>query len=382
VNDPQDPVSAITTELLAPLNAAQHRLLDVIAGGFADSEWPMFDYVDALLERDGIDAASTLESLPSLTWYGPALWSRGGGNPPPRDSTVALTVLGLTKARWAGGLTILIAYFEFLRRAAAWRRTLPVGRRQPRQLQLHSASSVVTETLVVPDLELTPHFWHELMNHEPLLIQGPASTLEGGASWEREIPRRNLDFNGVDEYIAATVAFMYTPPRVAPMAAPSPLDLVAALDYLDVVWRLVNGGNHLFRLHSAQRAAQLAFPAETENEFTSRLTGLGEILRSARVPGSGKKERDKPLGALETHLVSKLPDSEARLLGAIDLLHAVIDVRDAGQHSAAGSKGASALVTLGIGYPPTSWSGAWSVVSARTIEALDAIREELATLAE
>jgi hypothetical protein len=175
---------------------------------------------------------------------------------------------------------------------------------------------------------------------------------------------------------------MYTPPRVMPMAAPSPLGLVAALDFLDIVWRLVESGDHLFRLHSAQRTAQLAFPAETENEFTSRLTGLVEILRSVRVPASGKTERDQPLGPLETHLVSKLPDSETRVRGAIRVLHAVIDVRDAGQHSAAGSKGASALVTLGIGYPPASWSGAWSTVSARTIEALDTIREELSTLAE
>jgi hypothetical protein len=351
VNNAHDSVSAIAEELLAPLNAEQQRLVDLIAGGFAESKWPMFDYVDAQLERDGIDAASTLESLPAVGWYGPASWIKAPGNPPPRDSTVTLTILGLARANWAPGLAILIAYFEFLRRAAEWRRSVPAARRQPRQLQLQSTSAVVTETLVVSELELTPQFWHGLMSHEPLLGGGLASPLEGGAGWEREIPRRPLQFKSVDEYIAATVALMYMPPRPVPMAAPSPLGLVAALDYLDVVWRLVVGGDHLFQLHSAQRAAQLAFPAETENEFASRLTGLGEILRSVRVPGGGRKERDKPLSPLAKYLIAKLPDSQARLGGAIDALHAVIDIRDADQHRAAGSKGASALVTLGNRLP-------------------------------
>ena len=93
------------------------------------------------------------------------------------------------------------------------------------------------------------------------------------------------------------------------------------------------------------------------------------------------RERDKPLGPLADHLVSLLPGSDARLRLAIDTLHAVIDARDAGQHSAARSKGARALIAFGIGYPPVSWPAAWEIVSGRTIEALGAIREELATLA-
>ena len=61
----------------------------------------------------------------------------------------------------------------------------------------------------------------------------------------------------------------------------------------------------------------------------------------------------------------------------------VIDVRDGSQHSAARSKSATALIQLGVGYPPAAgWPAAWSVVSARTIEALDAIREELVTKIE
>jgi hypothetical protein len=232
---------------------------------------------------------------------------------------------------------------------------------------------------------LPTEFLYELMNREPA-TWGARAQLSGD-SWDRDIPRQVRQFAGVksiDDYIAATVELVYRAPAATPMGAPSPLGLVASLDYLDTVWRVAAraGGKHLFELHSAQRAAQLAFPAQTENEFESRLTGLGEILRSVRVPASGTtvKRRDKPMDALEDYLVLLVPASEQRVRAAITTLRAVIDARDGGQHSAAMSKGASALIELGVGYPPTvGWPAVWSVVSAKTIEALDAIREELSS---
>ena len=60
----------------------------------------------------------------------------------------------------------------------------------------------------------------------------------------------------------------------------------------------------------------------------------------------------------------------------------MIDARDGTQHSAARSKSATALIELGAGYPPVvGWPAAWAMISTKAIEALDAIREELATLA-
>jgi hypothetical protein len=86
------------------------------------------------------------------------------------------------------------------------------------------------------------------------------------------------------------------------------------------------------------------------------------------------------LAGLEAHLLALLPESQARIESAVAVLHGVIDVRDAGQHGAAGAKGAKALAALGVGYPPPSWRAAWSLIGVRTVEALEALREELGTL--
>jgi hypothetical protein len=117
------------------------------------------------------------------------------------------------------------------------------------------------------------------------------------------------------------------------------------------------------------------------------MSALGDILRTYKLPKTGEppiaksnKGRDKPLTPLERHLVALLPESRGRIKTAIETLGHVIDVRDDGQHSGARGKGAVAVAALGVGYPPQSWTDAWNTISAKAIEALDAIREELATL--
>jgi hypothetical protein len=164
---------------------------------------------------------------------------------------------------------------------------------------------------------------------------------------------------------------------------PSPFTLVAALDYLDTIWRLAEGTKkHLFSYLSAERTAQLVAPAQSSNEFESRLSALAEILRTVGQAVPPPKGRDSPLEGLRSSLIEKLPDSAARISAAVATLHAVIDVRDGTQHTRAATKGARALIALGIGYPPLRWDVAWLSVQARTIEALEVLREELAALAE
>src|SRR6202043_575595 len=100
-----------------------------------------------------------------------------------------------------------------------------------------------------------------------------------------------------------------TPPR-RPLAAPSPLELVAAIDYLDTVWQLAHGpGQHLFRFESLERPTKLAFPAQTAEEFDSRLSGFGELLREAcdSLPkSSARNSRERPLRSFELYLVTML----------------------------------------------------------------------------
>ncbi len=380
--------AAVVERLLAPLNEEQQQVIDLIAQGFraAGGQWPIFDFLEGSLDFVQLDAWAVLESLPRAEGHGEycaAWWPRRPGQKPAPDQQVGLTVLGLYHAkRWPQATAAVSDFLTLLQLLADRRRT-----HKPSPIEVRMPRLVSTEDLVTNFVPSLPgRFLYDLMDREPATSWGVGASISGDDDWYREIPRYVLIFSNVreiKEYIADTVDLVYQPPSARPMAAPSPLDLVAAIDYLDAVWRLAVHGGHLFELHSAQRTAQLAFAAENENEFQSRLTALGEILRSFQLPAQTRlrKERDKPLNALAEYLVSKLPDSETRLRHAIDTLHAVIAIRDAGQHSAAGSKGASALVALGIGFPPASWPEAWATVSGRTIEALDAIREELATLA-
>jgi hypothetical protein len=381
----------LAARLLAPLNPEQQRLVDLAASRLAGGGWPIFDFIDGEFERDGIDAWAVLESLPIVRGNGeyPIAWCPRppGGRAVPTEH-IGLTILGMHHAAQSSpaAKAIVFSFLALLPKLAMVRRSQSGHPEQPRQLKLSAGSSLLTDFGDgVPGFPVLPtEFLYYLLGREPATWLGAAQL--SGPSWEREIPReigRFAKVDSIDAYIAATVERVYQEPASVPMAAPSPLGLVAALDYLDTVWRVATpGGKHLFELHSAQRAAQLAFPAQTENEFESRLTGLGEILRSVNVPSSGGKPkgRDKPLDALSDYLVALLPASGQRIRASISTLGSVIDVRDGSQHSAARSKTATALIQLGVGYPPAAgWPAAWSVVSARTIEALDAIREELAS---
>ncbi len=54
--------------------------------------------------------------------------------------------------------------------------------------------------------------------------------------------------------------------------------MVAAFDYLDVVWEL-KFGRRLLQVPSAERAARLALPVSTPEEFDNRLSALGEMFK-------------------------------------------------------------------------------------------------------
>jgi hypothetical protein len=299
-------------------------------------------------------------------------------------------LLGLYHQRvWlAEGAAFVFAFLLMVRQLAEWRRGLPRAPVTPRDLAFRSTSEIATSFgQGMPDLPTLPAlFLHEFMHGEPVLYpENPTSSDPSDGSWQRGVSREILRFGQITDmrsYISETVRMNWQPTKPVESATLSPLGLVAAIDYLDAVWRLVTPkANHLFALPSAQRAAQLAFPAQTQNDFDSRLGGLAEILRSVQVPeSSGKKHRDKPLQPLAKNIADRSPASAQRVRAAVAALHLVIDVRDSGQHTRATSKGVTAMADLGVGYPPSSWQKAWEIISVRTIEALDTIREELSTL--
>jgi hypothetical protein len=382
--------------LLEEPSPTQLRILEFIAEGFVQyREWPVFDYVAGHFEAEGISVWNELRSLPihPQGYYAVALPTNREPDPGGR---IALTMLGLFQAEVMGrAQTHLDRPFLFaLVTLAAIRRDTPRSYNAPRSFKITSAE-LLERLAGAPDRELTPQGLRDLFEREPP-FWGSGFQVDGEGDWEMTISPAVLRFYGVKDirdYLRRVVEMLTLPAFEAVPAAPSPLGLVAAVDYLDTVWRLAHDkAPHLFNLHSAQATAQLAFDANTPAEFESRMSALGDILRSCKVPktdvpaageGQGAKSnkgRDKPLTPLERHLVALLPESSGRIEAAIGTLGNVIDVRDGGQHSGARGKGAVALAALGVGYPPRSWPDAWNTISAKAIEALDAIREELATL--
>ena len=106
------------TALLDPLSADQKRLVEVIyepvrRGG----TWPIFQYVEAILDRDDLDATSLLATLPSigtiherygLTWY-----DRHGS--PGSETKISLTVAGIAHCQDSTGhLRLFLHTLSFL----------------------------------------------------------------------------------------------------------------------------------------------------------------------------------------------------------------------------------------------------------------------------
>ncbi|MFE9958942.1 hypothetical protein [Micromonospora sp. NPDC005299] len=129
----------------------------------------------------------------------------------------------------------------------------------------------------------------------PGIIRGEPSTWlsTGGVGNEVWKPtpfvRRFRNVSSVDEYLHRLRAWLE--PAAQPAAVvTSPLSLVAALDYLDVVWRLRFDAG-LLVVPSAERAARLAFDATTAEELDNRLSALGEMFKGFDVPGDCRQRR-------------------------------------------------------------------------------------------
>jgi hypothetical protein len=152
--------------------------------------------------------------------------------------------------------------------------------------------------------------------------------------------------------------------------------LAAALDYFNAVWQLhFDQKKPIIRLSGAERIARLVYEVNTAEEFSSQVSCIADILKNMQVSGEGRI----PLVRLQVSLKSRLPaDSASRVDNAVDHLRYVADVRNAMfQHSGTEHRGINALGQLGIEYPITDWQAAWATVQHRTIDAFNALREEV-----
>jgi hypothetical protein len=242
------------------------------------------------------------------------------------------------------------------------------------------------ETRILLDPE-TVKTIYPLVVREPLAFDGGDVNEDG--SWRLFLSRRILDYEGVtslDEYLERVERLTVDPPEPARRATPSPLGVVASLDFVNAVWRGETGGR-LFTFPSAERAAKLSQPVATIEELDSTLTALGEILRTstagARAASPDRRLRapshEEPLAPLSDYVQHRVGEPGAAWVAqSVDVLQRSIAVRDAAQHTEANARGVAALDALGVGHPIVDPAAAWARISLAVVDALTILREQLA----
>lgn len=360
--------------LLRPINPAERALLEVVGDcALRTGGWPIYQYVEAKLDDLNLDLAAVLASLPTIqetaghTRYSLVWRDRTGGESAP----IKLTVAGL--AHLPKFTSTVAMFLRVLNELAARRAAATFDPHAVVEVEVHGAELV--DRLALADLPLVG-LLPELLAGEPATWHGSGHVTSDGA-WlykPQSFIRRFRGVTAVDEYVSRLRTWLQPPENVpAPMLA-SPLDLAAAFDYLDVVWRL-RFAAPLLHLPGAERTTRVAFDATTGEEFDNRLSALGELLKGMDVPGD---KRQVALRRLDTFLTAQMPaEAMPRVEQAIGVLQAATHVRNAGQHVDASGRAVAGLTTLGLGYPLTDYTDAWRRVRAQVVEALGVLREEI-----
>ncbi|MFG1833852.1 hypothetical protein [Micromonospora chersina] len=369
-----DPIPTDTDPLLLPLGGPQKELLAIIGDAvMATGAWPVYQYVQAKLDDLGLDSEEVFAGLPSFSHlhltYSLARRDRTGREEEP----VKLTVAGMAHLdRFASTVEMFLQAVNELadRRAAA---PFEPGRVVTVEI---SWPELVTNLGLngEPLLDLLP----ELLQGEPATWHGPQQ--RGDAGWIYQPSshlRRFRRVRDVNDYLTRMRAWIM-PPEPAPAPQPvSPLGVVAAFDYLDVVWQL-KFGRKVMHVPSAERAARLALPVSTPEEFDNRLSALGEMFKGL---DAAPDMEAGPFDKMRRFLTRELPaESLPAVRAAINTMFHVTHIRNSGQHFGAATQAAVALPALGLDFPITDHAAAWRIVQTHVINALDTIRVEVNTL--
>ncbi len=384
--------SFASSTLLNPLTTAQQRVVDLISDAFLheDYEWPIYDYIELTLEAEGSDAWQTLQSFPTVgRWsYGHVGWIRSGSvGPPDPGSEVYLSIVGMWHSNALRRyLPVFFGLLDFM--ALERKATQPSPREICRTAVTSEDFAGYWRTSRHPK---TPHprLTHQLLEHEPITSFGTRSLAGDYSSWSRDVKREILTFEGISEiadYLERLSPWLEPTTEPAPVLSIPAMKLTAAIDYLNLVWRLTFSDDRLVDLRSAERIASLDQDASSKEEFHSQISVLSDLLRSANkgaAKHSNRKHRDHPLAALGSAITGYAETvSSTRVEEAIASLEAVISLRDSDQHVGASHKALTATRDLGLEYPISDWPFSWSVVSARAVEALGTLRDELRAASE
>ena len=110
-------MNALTEQLEGP----QLALLNIIWPLFDEfHQFPVFNYVDHQMRKQGLDARQVISSLPSIRMNGPGtrygtVWIQQSGEFIPMDSPVCLTIAGLYHIKNDRSMAIVTATLAYLR---------------------------------------------------------------------------------------------------------------------------------------------------------------------------------------------------------------------------------------------------------------------------
>jgi hypothetical protein len=378
-------VRRLTEPLAEPQMALMRAVYDAC---LEDGKWPIFAWVEAVLDQRDLDALSVLADFPAVQLYPYRNYTAVAadllGRPPSSNSEVFVTALGI----WHLGQndpslleSLLTPFYKVLDCVAGARSDFTPPRREDvlpeitwaeiREFLPQSAHPIESMLLAILNADQPPG----------LLLPGTDQSLD---TWRARLSRQCQRFagiSGIEDYLTRRLVGRLVV-SVAPVpVVPSPLGLAAAMDYLNTVWRLAYGERTgPFRFASAERVARFAHEVGTGEEFFAAMSAVGDTISNLDVKDSSGSH---PCDRLEARLTETLPpESQARAVDAINVLRAAARIRHTGQHSTVGNDVLGAWRDLGVGYPPADWGTAWNMIRGRLIEAIDGIREELSLLSE
>jgi hypothetical protein len=353
-------------------------------------EWPVWAYVDHLIDRQGLVAEDVLASLPvagdqgggrmryGLTWNSDGHWL------PNPDTRLALTVAGMWHLG-AASAPLLVAFKDAIRFLVDCQRSIT-----PSPSEVIEATATSTElarwlagsgpgNLQGPAADVILRKVGQLLEHEPYLWHGLSHPAQDSDRWEMVIPvsiRDYRDVTSVEEYIDVVEQRVAPPePPSQPLSA-APLDIPYAVSFADAVWQS-RTGHPLFARPDPASIARLTQPCDSEGAFNSLMSALADVLSQVAAPGTARAPRSGALEEVRAYLNRELdPPAAARCSGAIGTLVSVRTIRHSIEHGDARAKAVAAYAELGVTFPVASWPQAWAQISAITCGALDALREE------
>jgi len=368
--------------LLEPPPDEALRLLRHVADGYRDAggQWPVWQWIRARLEADGLDGEDVLRRLPTWQHGYRSVWiAKSAGQPTDVGNQVALTVHGLVHIHHPTTDQQLQAFLAAL--AEAQTRQASIVPMPTEIVKVEVEGQEFTQRVNVrAGVSLTSRQLGSLLKREPATWGGVQERNES-FTWDltttRLRPYRRvrggLEYLEVLENLVGIPSVSVSPQPLSPLALPE------AIDHLDLAWRLLTK-KRLVRVPRAMLAAKLTLPVISGEEFESRLSGLADLFASLTLSAGELPSDSKPLTRLRVELQQRLGDQAETALGAVSTLQSVAGLRNSQQHQGSAARYDSDRSALGLERFGSDWPGAWEHVRAITVEALTRLREEISGL--